>query len=230
MKKIVFILFFIFGYTHAQIPDYARLTKKQKIRYLNGYGFIITTTNDTIYGVVRGNQAKGAATLNKKKQIKVNYPRDLEKYSYLTEIPLSQIKYYYNVGYRTHKYVRKVGSEYFIFDKIVEGKISIFERNEIKYKLFVSINIDVGTGGVGLGAGSRSKRTSQIYFEDQNDGKLILIMGRDRYDVFEISKKEIKENFINFFQNKVENKELEKIKPRKSKLIEFVKKYNTEYN
>ena len=209
--------------TYLSIPDYSKLTKREKLIFLNGYGFVVTIENDTIYGVVRGNQAKGAATLNKKKQIKIKYPRDLEKYTYLTEISINKIKLYYSVSYRTFKYIRKVDSEYYIFDKIVEGKVSIYERNKIEYRLFLNVLINAG-GGMGMGI--VPKTTNHIYFENGNDSELVEIMNNDLY--ISTSKKEIKKNFINFFKDKVDREKLEKIKPRKNKLIEFVKKYNTE--
>ncbi|RNC86357.1 MAG: hypothetical protein ED556_08675 [Winogradskyella sp.] len=229
MKKLIVLLLLSSISLNAQKPDYSQLTKKEKLYFLNGYGYIKLKDGDTIFGVAK--RVKGKRKLNnlnfKKveffpRSLKVVYPRKLEKYSYLDEIPISEIEMFYKVAVPgEYYYVRELKKNTLILNKVTDGDVVTYSRDIYKSsQLFDAI---AGGNPINTPFNGFSKSTSEIYFEGEN-GKLIEIIGTDEYGFTD--KKDIRKHFIDFFKDEYELEVLEKVKPRYKKIIEFVEKHN----
>jgi len=225
MKNLIFLLLLISSHGHTQIPDYSSMTKREKYYFSNVEGYIKTIQGDTILGVIRLNSNGLFFEEIKDEKVSVKYPGRLKKYKYLSKIPISEIDKFYNGTHKKFNYVKKVENKYIILNKIVEGEVSVYEKPLVNF-------LRTKTSANGLFSGYTTVHT-EIYFENKNEELYFIgkeISGLGSFEISSGNRNEIRENFIKFFKDKIAIKELEKVKPRKSKLIEFVKKYNTEYN
>lgn len=209
MRNLTLILILFSFQLNAQIPDYSELTKRDKIYFLNYYGYIKMKSGDTIFGAVKRIKSKGWSLDDNPKLI-IKYAKQFEKYKYLKEIPISQVDMYYDTFHKKYNYIKKLNRNYLILNKVVDGKIQIYEKLTTNYNSNFNNNISTGY--------------YEAYFEDEK-GNLTIIFGSE--DSLSAKKtKSPRERFIDFFKDSYDLEVLQKVKPTRKKIIEFVEKHN----
>ena len=241
-----FFLFFILPYIlFAQIPDYSDLSRRDKLKFLNYYGYIQLKSGDTIYCKVKYDFNNDIVSISNEGEAIVSYPKELKDYEYQKKIPLNDIdKLFFGFPKKTEKLVKayngrhiyikrpkKIGlkdlimADYdyrsgpIVVTKILEGKYTLYKTLIISENSnFFNIGYSRKTDSFGNGSGIVF--LTELYLQKPN-GPLIAILG-DR------KKEESKKILTTFLKDDIDPAKLKKLRMRTDKITAFLKALNAE--
>lgn len=215
MKKTLIILFLLSVFTgFTQVPDYSNLLRKDKLKLMNYYGFVILKSKDTIFTKVDFNKYSNTPKINSNNELILTYPDELEIYSYLTSIPLESIEtFYFGYPHRLN-IVKKSEGKYVNLEIVEDGKFKVYKN--ISESGGGNIMTLPSSQGFGTPIQTAPRIITTLYIS-KNDEEIICIDGDKNQKRLKLAK---------FFRGELNEKKLSKIKTRNSKVIELFKKLN----
>ncbi len=225
----LFILLSILGTSmvYSQIPDYTNLSKKEKLRFINGYGFLELTTGDTIYVKIETLRDVNVPKIDKYGKIHLSYPKLLKKYAYKKTISLDSVSRFFYGRPRRFRNVIRRNNRSIDLETISLGKYNLYKRDFYILDAYDDSNY-AGSKFVQMADGSSmrvSKRsrgplvTEMLYIQKASDDSIYRLYGR-AYTKTRILSELLKDDMT--------DKQLKKLKGRNDRIIEAIKNLNAE--
>ncbi|WP_378172391.1 hypothetical protein [Aquimarina sp. SS2-1] len=215
MKKILLLSILITSFSFSQQPNYSDLSRIDKLKLMNYYGFLITKTEDTVIAKIELNKGTNVPIVTENSEIFLEYPKELQKYKYVEKIDLRLLdKFYFGLP-RRFNVIRKYDSTYINLEVIEEKKYRIYRRNEI---------------GTAYNNGLHNNTGGFTYSQSYNAEFKILYIAKENGDLIRIdgTPREKKAKLTELLKNELDEKELKRIRTRNDKIIELFKKLNLE--
>ncbi|MEL6556928.1 MAG: hypothetical protein AAFQ94_02015 [Bacteroidota bacterium] len=214
IKVLLLVLFFLPAVGLSQDIDYSQLSRKEKLKFLNYYGYVILNSQDTIYAEVKIDKSTNTPIITRSNQLTLTYPGDLEKYAYKTKVSLDSIKCFY-FGYpRKLNVVKLYDGKSVNLEKIAFGRYELYK--EVYYEKepmhFLTSMPDSNTS-----SSSTGKEIIEVLYISKKNGKLHRLDG---------DRQEKKKMLATLFEGDLSEKKLSKIKTANYKVIELVNRLN----
>lgn len=216
MKTLITILTIIIcNISYSQAPDYSVLSKKEKLQFMNYYGFIILKTKDTIIGKVKCNTSYNALYAKTADTLSISYPKELEPFTYKKRIALSNIDKFYFGQPPKFNIVKKYGDKYVNLEIVEEKRYRIY----IQKLLIIEDNrMLMYNWNTSLPNSSSSYTLDEILYISKNDGNLICIQG---------TKHEKRRQLFKLLKDELSDRKVSKLNTSNYRIIELFKKLNT---
>ena len=198
----------------AQAPDYSGLLKKDKLKYMNTYGFVILKSKDTIIAKVDYDKYTNTPTINSSNELIVNYPEELESFSYENRVPLESIDTFYFGFPRTLNVVKQSEGKFVNLEKIEDGKYKVYKNTSIGDE--GAVMTLPSSQGIGSTIHTGPSVVTTLYIS-KNDEELICIDG---------DKEQKRLKLANLLKEELNEKKLSKLKTRNVRIIELFKRIN----
>jgi hypothetical protein len=216
MRKTLILLTLTVSFlSFSQIPDYSDLSRKDQLKLMNYYGFLIKKSGDTLIVKIKLDKRTNVPIINDNNELLLDYPKGLEKYAHIDRIALNMVDRFYFGIPRRFNIVKKYDTTHINLELIEEKKFSIYSRSQIETRDGTNIT---GTGFAGLPSQSYNVEIKTIYLSKGN-GDLVHINGNN---------KEKREKLAKLLKSEIEPKKLNKIKTSYDKIIRLIKKLNLE--
>ncbi len=215
MRSILVIIFLIstsFGF--AQVPDYSNLSRKDKLKYMNTYGFVILKSKDTILAKVDFKKYSNTPMINSSNELILDYPDELEIYSYQNRIPLESIETFYYGFPRLFNVVKQCEGRFVNLETIEEGKYMVYKK--VTESGGGTVMTMPSSQGLGTPMQTGPTVITTLYIS-KNEGELVCIDGDNEQKRLKLAK---------LLEGELNAKKLSKLKTRNVKVIELFKKIN----
>ena len=230
MNKLLWcVIISLFGNVIAfsQIPNYKNLTQKEKLRFINGYGFLELTTGDTIYAKIETLRDVNVPKIDKSGKIHLSYPQLLEKYSYKSTISLDSVSRFFYGRPRRFRNVLSYNNRYIDLETITLGKYNLFKRDFYILDAHDDSNYAGSkfiqtADGVPIMVSKRSRGpliTEMLYIQKAPYDSLYRLYGH-KYTKTRILSELLKEDMT--------EKQIKKLKGKNDRIIEAIKELNSD--
>ncbi|WP_394747860.1 hypothetical protein [Spongiimicrobium salis] len=250
MHKFFFLILLSPFVLISQIPDYSDLSRRDKLKFLNYYGYVQLKSGDTIYCKVKHDFNDEIIAISNDDEAIVSYPKELKQYKYKKKIPLKDIdKLFFGFPKKTIKLVKEYSGKQLYLKRptkidlnifkgiayeyrkgptvvkiILEGKYNLYENRIIsKYSSFSNVTYVPKTDSFEK-SGPFNNQQGIIYVTEwylqKEDGPLIALYG-DR------EKEENKKILANFLKDDIDTVTFKKLRMRPDRIKDFLTALNT---
>ncbi len=182
------------------------------------YGFVVTTTQDTIIAEIDYNPKNNVATVTGLNDLILKYPDRLEPYSYLERLPLSDIHKFYYGHPKTYNIVLPYKNTFINLELVTKGKYTLYQNQSekwVKYSNVAYLNANNQWVG-GIGNTKVLEEVTSLFLITSSDS-LIAIKG-DKIQRRNLLKPILKEE--------MSDKKLKRLNTSNFRLIELFKEIN----
>lgn len=135
MSKFFFLILILPYTLLAQIPDYSDLSRRDKLKFLNYYGYVQLKSGDTIYCKVKHDFDNEIIAISNDDEAMVSYPKELKQYTYKKKIPLKDIdKLFFGFPKKTIKLVKDYDGKHIYLKRPKKTGINIFKNIRYEYR------------------------------------------------------------------------------------------------
>ncbi len=200
----------------GQMPDYSRLTEKEKRRFINQYGFLKLTSGDTLYAKIETLKDVNVPKIDKYGEIYLSYPKLLKRYTYKSKIPLDSVTKFFYGNPRRYRRVKKYNNRYIDLEDITTGKYNLYRRDFYILNAHSTKNYTLRSNNI---RSDQPRVSEMLYIQGATNDSLYRLYGGAYTTGLILSE---------VLEGDMTEKQIKKLKGRNDRIIEAIKITNKE--
>ncbi|MFT7083922.1 MAG: hypothetical protein ACJAT0_002419 [Nonlabens sp.] len=216
MSKTGIIISLLVGFSaFSQTPNYLELSKRDKFKFMNSYGFLIKKSGDTLLTQIKVYKGTNVPEIDQDQKLLLAYPEDLQEYADVDRIALKEVDRFYFGFPGRFNVVKKHDTTFVPLEVIEEKTFHLYVRTQKETQPGSFTSIPFGNGMSYTMAYDIEVKT--LYLSKENS-EMVHIIG---------DKKEKRKQLASILKNDLDPKKLKKLKTSNYDIIKLVKKLNS---
>jgi hypothetical protein len=145
MSKIGIIISLLVGFSaFSQTPNYSELSKRDKFKFMNSYGFLIKKSRDTLLTQIKVYKGTNIPEIDQDQKLLLAYPEGLQEYADVDRIALKEVDRFYFGFPSRFNVVKKHDTRCIPLEVIEEKTFHLYVRTQKEIQLGSFTHIPFG--------------------------------------------------------------------------------------